>query len=52
LLDINNTEFEITSLVIITEPTTVYDVNVNNSNLYFANNVLTHNKDELTPFDP
>jgi hypothetical protein len=52
LLDIDNTEFEITSLVTITEPTTVYDVNVNNSNLYFANNVLTHNKDELTPFDP
>jgi intein/homing endonuclease len=50
LLDIDNTEFEITSLVIITEQTTVYDVNVNNSNLYFANNVLTHNKDE--PFDP
>ena len=52
LLDIDNTEFEITSLVTITEPTTVYDVNVNNSNLYFANNVLTHNKDELAPFDP
>jgi hypothetical protein len=50
LLDIDNTEFEITSLVIITEPTTVYDVDVNNSNLYFANNVLTHNKGgELTP---
>jgi hypothetical protein len=44
LLDIDNTEFEITSLVIITEPTTVYNVDVNNSNLYFANNVLTHNK--------
>ena len=44
LLDIDNTEFEITSLVVITEPTTVYDVDVNNSNLYFANNVLTHNK--------
>ena len=44
LLDIDNVEFEITSLVIITEPTTVYDVDVNNSNLYFANNVLTHNK--------
>ena len=44
LLDIDNTEFEITSLVTITEPTTVYDIDVNNSNLYFANNVLTHNK--------
>jgi hypothetical protein len=44
LLDIDNTEFEITSLITITEPTTVYDVDVNNSNLYFANNVLTHNK--------
>jgi hypothetical protein len=44
LLDIDNTEFEITSLVTITEPTTVYNVDVNNSNLYFANNVLTHNK--------
>jgi hypothetical protein len=44
LLDIDNAEFEITSLVTITEPTTVYDVDVNNSNLYFANNVLTHNK--------
>jgi hypothetical protein len=44
LLDIDNTEFEITSLVIITEPTTVYDVDVSDSNLYFANNVLTHNK--------
>jgi hypothetical protein len=44
LLDIDNTEFEVTSLVIITEPTTVYDIDVNNSNLYFANNVLTHNK--------
>jgi hypothetical protein len=44
LLDIDNTEFEITSLVIIAELTTVYDVDVNNSNLYFANNVLTHNK--------
>jgi len=44
LLDMDNSEFEITSLVTITEPTTVYDVDVNNSNLYFANNVLTHNK--------
>ena len=44
LLDIDNTEFEITSLVTITESTTVYNVDVNNSNLYFANNVLTHNK--------
>jgi hypothetical protein len=44
LLDIDNTEFEITSLITIIEPTTVYDVDVNNSNLYFANNVLTHNK--------
>jgi hypothetical protein len=44
LLDIDNTEFKITSLITITEPTTVYDVDVNNSNLYFANNVLTHNK--------
>jgi hypothetical protein len=52
LLDIDNTEFEITSLVTIIEPTTVYDVNVNNSNLYFANNVLTHNKDEFVPFEP
>jgi hypothetical protein len=44
LLDMDNSEFEITSLVTITEPTTVYDIDVNNSNLYFANNVLTHNK--------
>ena len=44
LLDIDNTEFEIISLVVITEPTTVYNIDVNNSNLYFANNVLTHNK--------
>jgi hypothetical protein len=44
LLDIDNTEFEITSLVTITEPTTVYNIDVTNSNLYFANNVLTHNK--------
>ena len=44
LLDMDNTEFEITSLVTITESTTVYNVDVNNSNLYFANNVLTHNK--------
>ena len=44
LLDINNNEFEITSLVTITEATTVYNIDVTNSNLYFANNVLTHNK--------
>jgi hypothetical protein len=44
LLDMDNSEFEITSLVIITESTTVYNIDVNNSNLYFANNVLTHNK--------
>jgi len=44
LLDIDNSEFEITSLVTITEPTTVYNIDVTNSNLYFANNVLTHNK--------
>jgi hypothetical protein len=31
-------------LVTINEPTTVYDMDVDNSNLYFANNVLTHNK--------
>jgi hypothetical protein len=44
LLDMDNSEFEITSLVTITEPTTVYNIDVTNSNLYFANNVLTHNK--------
>ena len=44
LLDMNNSEFEITSLVTITESTTVYNIDVTNSNLYFANNVLTHNK--------
>lgn len=44
LLDIDNSEFEITSLVTINEPTTVYNIDVTNSNLYFANNILTHNK--------
>jgi hypothetical protein len=44
LLDMDNSEFEITSLVKINELTTVYSIDVNNSNLYFANNVLTHNK--------
>jgi hypothetical protein len=44
LLDIDNSEFEITSLVTINESTTVYNIDVTNSNLYFANNVLTHNK--------
>jgi hypothetical protein len=44
LLDMDNSEFEITSLVTITESTTVYNIDVTNSNLYFANNVLTHNK--------
>ena len=44
LLDMDNSEFEITSLLIITESTTVYNIDVDNSNLYFANNVLTHNK--------
>jgi len=44
LLDIDNSEFEITSLVTIDELTTVYNIDVTNSNLYFANNVLTHNK--------
>jgi hypothetical protein len=44
LLDMDNCEFEITSLVIINELITVYDMDVSNSNLYFANNVLTHNK--------
>ena len=44
LLDIDNSEFEIISLVTINEPTTVYNIDVTNSNLYFANNVLTHNK--------
>ena len=36
LLDINNNEFEITSLVTITEATTVYNIDVTNSNLYFC----------------
>ena len=44
LLDMDNSEFETTSLVTITESTTVYNIDVTNSNLYFANNVLTHNK--------
>jgi intein/homing endonuclease len=44
LLDIDNNEFEITSLVVMNAPITVYDIDVNNSNLYFANNTLTHNK--------
>ena len=54
LLDIDNSHFEITSLVTINEPTTVYDMDVDNSNLYFANNVLTHNKGGggLTPAPP
>ena len=57
LLDIDNSHFEITSLVTINEPTTVYDMDVDNSNLYFANNVLTHNKGpgpglSPAPFEP
>jgi hypothetical protein len=44
LLDIDNNEFEITSLVVVNAPITVYDIDVNNSNLYFANDTLTHNK--------
>jgi hypothetical protein len=59
LLDIDNSHFEITSLVTINEPTTVYDMDVDNSNLYFANNVLTHNKggggpglSPAPPFEP
>ena len=49
-MDINGNEVLITSINISTEETLVYNIDVDNSNLYFADGILTHNK--LVPPSP
>jgi hypothetical protein len=43
-MDINGNEVLIISIVISTDETLVYNIDVDNSNLYFADGILTHNK--------
>jgi intein/homing endonuclease len=44
LLNNNGDLIEIESITVINQTQTVYNLDVTNSNLYFANGVLTHNK--------
>jgi hypothetical protein len=44
LLNNNGELIEIESITVINQAQTVYNLDVTNSNLYFANGVLTHNK--------
>lgn len=47
LLDKDNNEITITSIVIENTPQSVYNLSVDGSNTYFANGILTHNKFQL-----
>jgi hypothetical protein len=51
LIDINKNEIEITSIDILNESQQVYNIIVNKEHLYFANNILTHNK-PIFPSNP
>jgi hypothetical protein len=44
VIDINKNEIEITSVDNLNESQLVYNITVDNEHLYFANNILTHNK--------
>jgi hypothetical protein len=47
LIDKYNNEIPITTLDVKEEAITVYNIQVDNQNVYFANNILTHNKNSL-----
>jgi Fe-S cluster assembly ATPase SufC len=47
----NKNEIEITSIDILNESQQVYNIIVNKEHLYFANNILTHNK-PIFPSNP
>jgi hypothetical protein len=44
MIDINKNEIKITSINIVYESQQVYNITVDKEHLYFANNILTHNK--------
>lgn len=44
IIDINKNEIKITSLDILNESQQVYNITVDKEHMYFANNILTHNK--------
>lgn len=49
LMDINKNEIKIISLDIINESQQVYNIVVDKEHIYFANNILTHNKPAPPP---
>jgi hypothetical protein len=44
LLDKNNNEIEIISIIIDNTPQSVYNISVDGEHVFFANGILTHNK--------
>lgn len=51
LIDIDNNEIIITSVNINNDPQTVYYISVDKEHVYFANNILTHNKSAMSMCD-
>ena len=49
LIDINKNEIEIISVNILYESQQVYNITVDKEHMYFANNILTHNKQAPPP---
>jgi intein/homing endonuclease len=51
LIDINKNEIKITSVNILYKSQQVYNITVDKEHMYFANNILTHNK-TAPPVEP